>query len=77
MNLTIDMIEKARAIYQNKYGGDYLANGEIFKRITAALVEAIRESADAGYCLCKLSVIHENNICVICGLPYKHSREGG
>ena len=74
MNLTIEMIERARAIYQNKYGGDYMANGEVFKRITFALREAIQEAAQAGYCLCKLSVLHENNICVNCGLPYKHSR---
>ncbi len=75
MNLTIEMIERARAIYQNKYGGDYMANGEVFKRITFALREAIQEAAQAGYCMCKLSVLHENNICVNCGLPYKHLRD--
>jgi hypothetical protein len=31
----------------------------------------------ASYCLCKLSVLHENNICVNCGLPYSHSRGSG
>ena len=45
MNWTIETIEKARAIYQAKYGGDYFENGEIFKRVTAALWEAAQQTA--------------------------------
>ena len=44
-NWTIETIEKARAIYQAKHGGDYFENGEIFKRVTAALLEAAQQTA--------------------------------
>ena len=44
-NWAIETIEKARAIFQAKYGGDYFENGEIFKRVTAALLEAAQQTA--------------------------------
>ena len=45
-NWTIETIEKARAIYQAKHGGDYFENGEIFKRVTDALKEALQQSTE-------------------------------
>jgi len=43
MALHYATIVKAREIYQAKHGGDYVENGELFKRVVSALAEAAEQ----------------------------------
>lgn len=57
MEWTIEIVNKARAIYQAKYGGNYVENGDVFIRVLRALTEAAGQGAEKDdFCECGVSL---------------------